>query len=87
MAASTLARSRSSTVGLPLSTFDTVATETPADKSAGATADFPSEEEIAQQRRMVAELKKKHVVEKADLEKRQKQDEDKIKKGTLKKKD
>ena len=35
----------------------------------------------------VSELRKKHETEKADLEKRQKQDEDKIKKGKLKKKD
>jgi hypothetical protein len=35
----------------------------------------------------VSELRKKHAEEKADLEKRQKQDEVKVKKGTLKKKD
>lgn len=35
----------------------------------------------------VSELRKKHETEKADLEKRQKQDEDRIKKGKLKKKD
>lgn len=35
----------------------------------------------------VSEVKKRHVTEKADLEKRQKADEDKVKKGTLRKKD
>jgi hypothetical protein len=35
----------------------------------------------------VSDVRKKHETEKADLEKRQKQDEDKIKKGKLKKKD
>jgi len=35
----------------------------------------------------VSELRKKHETEKVDLEKRQKQDEDKVKKGKLRKKD
>ena len=49
-----------------------------------------SEDKIKIERELetkVSDLKKKHAEEKADLEKRQKQDETKIKKGTLKKKD
>ena len=35
----------------------------------------------------VSELRKKHETEKVELDKRQKQDEDKVKKGKLRKKD